>query len=253
MNNISHDEYLASAGDIARQAGKLIMGYFTSQFTTKHKEDKSPVTNADIEANSLIVNALRKMTPHIPIVAEEDEEILQGEHARFWLVDPLDGTRSFVSGEGEFSVNIGLIKDRRPVLGIIYSPTADALYWGEVGKGAYRSIKGGAVEAIHTKAPGSSGMVVTRSRSHPSSRTSHYLQSLSISAMIPMSSATKFCLVAEGSADIYPRFGRTMEWDTAAGHAIVEAAGGRVETADGKPLLYGKPNFENPHFIAYGK
>ena len=228
------------------------MGYFSGAFATRRKEDESPVTDADIAANRLIVEALQKLTPDIPVIAEEDTEPGQEDHRLFWLVDPLDGTRSFVRGETEFTVNIGLVQDGQPVFGVLCAPPQETLYWGVKGQGAFRRIKGGKPERIHTRKPGG-GLVVVRSQSHPSAKTSAYLDTLNIKQNIGMSSAIKFCLVAEGNADIYPRFGRTMEWDTAAGQAVVEAAGGRVETADGKPFTYGKPGFENPAFIAYGK
>lgn len=253
MNSINHQEYLASCCDIARGAGELIMRYFTAGFETSRKQDKSPVTDADIAANRFITEALLKLTPHIPAIAEEDEEISDKEHALFWLVDPLDGTRSFVEGEGEFTVNIGLIENRAPILGVIYSPAQKLMYYGGVRTGAFRAAENGKPEAIHARTPSPEGLVVVKSKSHPSPKTQEYLDTLKIKEMRPGSSSIKFCNIAEGSADLYPRFGRTMEWDTAAGHAILNAAGGRVETVDGKPLMYGKPGFENPHFIAYGK
>jgi len=229
------------------------MTYFSGQFATRQKDDKSPVTDADIAANQLITKALFDMAPHIPIIAEEDEVPGAEGHAMFWLVDPLDGTRSFVRGEPEFTVNIGLIHQRKPVIGVIYAPPQDALYFGEVGKGAYRVLGGGHAEPIQVRTASPDGLVVTRSKSHPSPATAAYMDTLKIKEVISGSSSVKFCAVAEGSADIYPRFGRTMEWDTAAGHAILQAAGGRVETVDGKELTYGKAGYENPHFIAFGK
>jgi 3'(2'), 5'-bisphosphate nucleotidase len=253
MHSITYQEYLAASCAVARDAGALIMGYFSGGFTTSRKQDKSPVTDADIAANQLIVKALSALTPDIPIVAEEDEAFSDARHARFWLVDPLDGTRSFVRGEPEFTVNIGLVENRRPVLGVLYVPATQRLYWGGPGLGAFRQQGNNALEAIHTRIPDMSALVIARSRSQPSKAASAWLATLSIKEILPSSSAAKFGQVAEGSADLYPRFGRTMEWDTAAGHAILEAAGGRVETVDGAPLTYGKPGFENPGFIAYGK
>jgi len=253
MSSVSYTQYLESCNAIAREAGMLIMTYFGGVFDTNHKQDKSPVTEADIKANQLIIAALYRMAPHIPIVAEEDDTPNAGGHDLFWLVDPLDGTRSFVRGEAEFTVNIGLIHNGVPVLGVIYAPPQDMLYYGAAGQGALREQPGHPPQPIHVRKPADDGLVVVRSQSHPSPATSAYLEKLTIKQIIPGSSSIKFCTVAEGNADLYPRFGRTMEWDTAAGHAILNAAGGRVETADGKPLTYGKPGFENPHFIAYGK
>jgi len=254
MNSTSYHEYLASCCEISRTAGKLIMTYFNDGFITSQKHDESPVTDADIAANQLIVKALTKLTPNIPIVAEEDDNSATCHlppATCFWLVDPLDGTRAFVRGEPEFTVNIGLIKDGKPVLGVIYAPPQETLYAGEIGVGAFRE-KNGRRETIKTREPAPDGLVVVRSKSHPSPKTQSYLDTLNIKENISGSSSIKFCQLAEGSADIYPRFGRTMEWDTAAGHAILQAAGGRVETTDGKPFLYGKPGFENPAFIAFG-
>jgi len=253
MNSTSYDEYLASCCTIARDAGALIMGYFTGAFSTRHKADHSPVTDADVAANRFISEALAALTPDIPIIAEEDAEPGREDHELFWLVDPLDGTRSFVRGEPEFTVNIGLIRSRKPVLGVIYAPPQEALYWGGAGQGAFRRLGDGNAESIKARQPAKDGLVVVRSKSHPSKATAAYLETLRIREIISGSSSIKFCMIAEGRADIYPRFGRTMEWDSAAGHAILDAAGGRVETADGKPLMYGKPGFENPAFVAFGK
>lgn len=228
------------------------MRYFQGNFATQHKEDKSPVTDADIAANRFICEALLKLAPDIPVVAEEDEPLSLGGYSRFWLVDPLDGTKSFVRGESEFSVNIALVENRRPVLGVLCAPPPDILYYAAKGTGAFRRAADGRAERIATRAAPEK-ITVTRSKSHPSPAAGVFLQGFTIGETISMSSAIKFGLVAEGRADIYPRFGRTMEWDTAAGHAIIEEAGGRLETAEGEPLLYGKPGFANPPFIAYGR
>jgi len=252
MNTISYDEYLAPCCAIARKAAALIMTYYNDGFDTRQKDDKSPVTDADVAANRLIVEALYKLAPHIPIIAEEDETLGAEGDELFWLVDPLDGTRSFVRGEPEFTVNIGLIHKNMPVLGVIVAPPQELLYAGVVGQEAFREDAQGKRAALKTRKPAEDGIVVVHSKSHPSPATEAYLKTLKIKELVPGSSSIKFCTIAEGNADIYPRFGRTMEWDTAAGHAILKAAGGRVETVDGKPLTYGKPGFENPHFIAYG-
>lgn len=252
MNSINYSEYLVSACEISKGAGRLIMNYFSNGYTSSQKSDNSPVTQADIAANKYITKALAKLASHIPVIAEEDETLGSNSHKRFFLVDPLDGTRSFVRGEPEFTVNIGLIENNKPVLGVIYCPPQDILYFGQVGGNAYKQTGDKKPEVIKTRKAPQDGLTVVRSRSHPSQKTNDYLQSLNVKELISGSSSVKFCMVAEGSADIYPRFGRTMEWDTAAGHAILEAAGGRVETADGKEFLYGKEGFENPAFIAFG-
>jgi len=252
MNSINYSEYLVSACEISRAAGHIIMQYFSNGYEKKKKSDNSPVTQADIAANKYITESLAKIAPLIPVIAEEDEVLGNNNHRLFFLVDPLDGTRSFVRGEPEFTVNIGLIEKGSPVLGVIYCPPQDILYFGQVGKNAYKQVGNGKPEIIKTRKVPEDGLTVVRSRSHPSQKTSDYLQTLKIKELISGSSSVKFCMVAEGSADIYPRFGRTMEWDTAAGHAILNAAGGHVETVDGKEFLYGKDNFENPHFIAFG-
>ncbi len=228
------------------------MTYFEGNLNTRKKGDNSPVTDADVAANALIVNALHLISPQIPVVAEEDDVLAADGHETFWLVDPLDGTRSFVRGEPEFTVNIGLICNQKPVLGVIYVPATGILYHGVTGKGAFREGGQGQAVPISVRKPADDGLVVVKSRSHPSEATTAFLSTLKVKEMIPGSSSVKFCQVAEGAADIYPRFGRTMEWDTAAGHAILDAAGGRVVNVDGSPFLYGKAGYENPPFIAYG-
>jgi len=253
MNSTDYKQFLEPCCTIAVDAGRLIMEHFHPEIMVQRKIDSSPVTIADQLANQWIVERLQLLTPHIPIVAEEDEHFPVEAAPIFWLVDPLDGTRAFINGEPEFTVNIGLIVNNMPVLGIIYAPPQDLLYYGGQTLGAYRKEAGAATAQITARAPPADGLVVVKSKSHPSIKTKAYLDTLTIKAMRPVSSSIKFCMVAEGSADIYPRFGRTMEWDTAAGHAILDAAGGRVETLEGAPLVYGKKNFDNAGFIAFGR
>lgn len=253
MNNSNYNDYLEASCKIARNAGGIIMGYFSNGYSKSKKTDDSPVTDADIAANKFITEELGRIAPRIAIIAEEDEALGDSSHQSFFLVDPLDGTRSFVRGEAEFTVNIALIENGAPVFGVIYCPPQDILYYGLVGGNAYKQIGENPPQIIKTRDFPSDGLTVVRSRSHPSKATNDYLQTLQIKELVSGSSSVKFCMVAEGSADIYPRFGRTMEWDTAAGHAILAAAGGVVETADGNPFVYGKQGFENPPFIAYGK
>ena len=228
------------------------MTYFKAGHETRRKDDNSPVTDADVKANELITKALLELAPHIPVVAEEDVLPPTEGHGLFWLVDPLDGTRAFVKGEPEFTVNIGLIQNGIPILGVLYAPPQQTLYYGTQNGGAFRQVGGSTPEKISVRQVPAQGLTVVKSKSHPSPATTAYLEKLKVHEMIAGSSSIKFCMVAEGSADIYPRFGRTMEWDTAAGHAILSAAGGRVETADGAPLTYGKPGYENPFFIGFG-
>jgi 3'(2'), 5'-bisphosphate nucleotidase len=252
MNTIPYQEYLEGCCAIAKGAGAILMRHFKGDYKTRTKDDKSPVTDADMEANRYICRELLKLTPNIPIIAEEDESLNRTKNPLFWLVDPLDGTRSFVRHEEEFSVNIGLIKNRKPVLGVLYAPPQDILYFAAKGGPAFRKHGNAAPQQIHTRARPQK-IIVTRSRSKPMPAGLAFLSQFEIDHIIQISSAIKFGLVAEGQADLYTRFGRTMEWDTAAGHAIIDAAGGRVETATGQPLLYGKTNFENPPFIVYGQ
>ncbi|MCW8953131.1 MAG: 3'(2'),5'-bisphosphate nucleotidase CysQ, partial [Rhodospirillales bacterium] len=170
----------------------------------------------------------------------------------FWLVDPLDGTKQFVSKNGEFTVNIGLIENRRPILGVIYAPAMNTLYVGSP-LGAFMEGESGSRKPVEAKTPHESGLVAVASRSHRSAGVDMFLQQFTLREEITSGSSIKFCLVAKGRADVYPRFGRTMEWDTAAGHAIVSAAGGSVTNEDGSEFLYGKPGFENPNFIVWGR
>ncbi|MDX2073299.1 MAG: 3'(2'),5'-bisphosphate nucleotidase CysQ [Alphaproteobacteria bacterium] len=252
MQSTKNKEYQDSVIAIALQAGALLMRYFVEGHKVSTKEDNSPVTNADIEANTLISEALQALDATIPVIAEEDET-LGDSAARFWLVDPLDGTRAFVAGEPEFTVNIGLIENGVPTFGVIFVPAQSLLYYGTVGQGAYRVKDGGTPEKIHVRARPEDGVTVVKSKSHPSPKTEAFLSTMKVKEMIAGSSSVKFCQVAEAAADIYPRLGRTMEWDTAAGHAILSAAGGKVIVAEtGAPLTYGKAGFENPHFIALG-
>jgi 3'(2'), 5'-bisphosphate nucleotidase len=246
-------ELLDAITVIARQAGEKIMVHFRGTRQATEKADRSPVTDADLEANRFIMAELLRLAPDIPIISEEDEQISTlTPSARYWLVDPLDGTRSFVSGEGEFTVNIGLIENSYPVMGAIHLPRSDVLYYGAKGIGAFRRNAKEEAVPIRARNTPSDGVDVVKSSHHPSKRVEAFLSRLQVRSEKAASSSVKFCVVAEGQADVYPRFGTTMEWDTAAGQAIVEAAGGRVEFEDGARFSYGKPTFTNPPFIVYG-
>jgi 3'(2'), 5'-bisphosphate nucleotidase len=241
---------------LAREAGDAILAIRARGFETMIKSDSSPVTEADHAAEAIIEAGLRRATPNIPVVAEE---AMAGGAATvggdlFWLVDPLDGTKEFAAGRDDFAVCIGLVRNGRPALGVVGGPAHGALYGGIVGQGAVRRDAAGQ-HAIATRALPEAGVTVIASRSsgrHP--RVAPYLASYRVAEWIDMGSALKFCRVAEGAADLYPRFGRTMEWDTAAAQAVLEAAGGAVLDADtGAVLGYGKYGFENPHFVAVGR
>jgi len=239
---------------LARQAGALIMEVYATDFAVRGKADTSPVTEADEKAEALILAELRSLTSYIPIVSEEAASAGQIPDigARFWLVDPLDGTKEFISRNGEFTVNIALIEEQRPTLGVVYAPALDRLFSGTETSGARVEEPAGSRDIACRRVP-SSGLTVVSSRSHGDAiALNRFLEGRTVAAIVNAGSSLKFCLVAAGEADLYPRFGRTMEWDTAAGDAVLRAAGGRVTELDGRELRYGKPGFANPHFIAAG-
>jgi 3'(2'), 5'-bisphosphate nucleotidase len=240
--------------DLALLAGEAIIDIYETDFAMRVKSDHSPVTEADEKAEAIILAGLHKLWPEIPVVAEE---AAAGGHIppvneQFFLVDPLDGTKEFLSRNGEFTVNIALIKNGVPKLGVVYAPAVNKIYWGEDGVGAAMAHINAPWTAIRTRVLPHAGATVLASRSHRDADTDAYLAKIKVNEIIGAGSSLKFCTIAEGSADLYPRFGRTMEWDTAAGHAILVAAGGKVLTVDGKPLTYGKVarGFDNPAFIA---
>ncbi len=239
----------------ARGAGELIMAVYASDFSSRLKPDHSPVTEADERAEAYITSQLRARSPGIPIVAEE--EFARGESPaavgeRFWLVDALDGTREFLSRNGEFTVNIALIDRRVPRLGVVFAPASGRLFAGIVGRGAVVQA-GSESQAIQCRASPPGGPVVLASRSHgDAARLQAFVAKHPGAVVRNLGSSLKFCLVAAGEADLYPRWGRTMEWDTAAGHAVLLAAGGQVQTLAGEPLGYAKPGWVNPDFIACG-
>ncbi|MEZ5831703.1 MAG: 3'(2'),5'-bisphosphate nucleotidase CysQ [Dongiaceae bacterium] len=242
--------------EVARNAGAEILKVYASDFTAARKADQSPVTAADLAAEAVILAALRRLTPDVPVIAEEQAQahgLPEQAPDRFWLVDPLDGTKEFVARNGEFTVNIALIEKGEPVLGIVHLPALDEIYRGHSGK-AERSVQGSAFERIAARMLPAEGATMTISRSHAADeRVKAEALGEHVHDTIVAGSSLKFCRLAEGVADLYPRFGTTMEWDTAAGHAVLAAAGGSVRMLDGSPLTYGKPGFRNPHFIARGR
>lgn len=247
-------QHLQTLVSIAQAAGTVVMRHYEAGCDARVKADRSPVTDADEEAERLILAQLSRHFPDFPVVAEEQAAAgkITNPGRHFFLVDPVDGTKEFIKRGGEFTVNIGEIMDGRPVAGVVLAPALDRLFVGKVGEGAFEITKG-VIRAICARMPAADGMIAVSSRSHPDSRTDQLLKTLPIKGHTNAGSSLKFCLIAAGEADIYPRAGQTMEWDTAAGHAVLEAAGGEVTTWEGAAFSYGKPGFLNGPFIARGR
>src|SRR3954469_12679662 len=255
---------LLKLADIAWHAGEIIMAHYAAGVEARQKDDKSPVTAADEDAERYILERLRNQWPDIPIVAEEEAAAGKVSEigARFFLVDPLDGTKEFISRNGEFTVNIAEIENGRPVRGVVYLPAKKRLFIGEApGSGFEVTTQAGIppdfprAKPISARPAPADGLVAVASRSHRDYQTEEYLKNYPVKDFAAAGSSLKFCLIAAGKADIYPRLGRTMEWDVAAGHAVLAAAGGNVTTVDGRPFTYGKveEKFANPFFVARGR
>lgn len=242
---------------LAMAAGAQIMGIYATAFAVQEKDDASPLTAADLASHRTIVAGLERLSPHIPVLSEESAGVSYAERRRwdrFWLVDPLDGTKEFIKRNGEFTVNIALIDGHQPVLGVVQAPALDLCYYAAVGRGAWRQEGSGQPRsiAVAEPAPGRPARVVG-SRSHAGDSLRAFLDRLGDHELMPMGSSLKFCLVAEGRADIYPRLGPTSEWDTAAAQCVVEQAGGRVIATDGRRLAYNtKETLLNPDFLVLG-
>jgi len=247
-------ELLEPVVRIARAAGEAIMQVYRTDFGVRGKADASPVTEADVRAEKLILEGLRALTPQLPIVAEE---AVSAGHvptvgSRFWLVDPLDGTKEFISRNGEFTVNIALVEAGVATLGVVLAPALRRLYAGTLGSGAFTEDEAGR-RAIRCRCVPAEGLTVVASRSHgDAAALDAFLNGRKVASLANAGSSLKLCMVAAAEADLYPRLGRTMEWDIAAGHAVLLAAGGSVADLRHAPLRYGKPGFENPHFVASG-
>lgn len=243
--------------EIAVKAGEAIMQVYNSDdFNVELKSDDSPLTRADIAAHNVIVAALEQLTPEIPVLSEESREIpyeTRKAWSTFWLVDPLDGTKEFIKRNGEFTVNIALIKDGKPILGVVYAPVLNRSYYGAEGLGAFLKQDEAPAEAIHVADHRGQSLKVVASRSHAGPDLQGFLDSLGDYDVVSMGSSLKLCLVAEGAAHLYPRLGPTMEWDTAAAHAVVNAAGGQVNDLENEPLQYNKQNLLNPYFMVSGE
>jgi 3'(2'), 5'-bisphosphate nucleotidase len=241
---------------LAEKAGQAILQVYSSDFEVQSKDDESPLTQADLASHHCIVAGLEKLTPGMPVISEESglpdfEE--RSRWSRYWLIDPLDGTKEFVNRNGEFTVNIALIDNHRPVFGVVHVPVQNKTYIGCEGYGAERRDADGQAQSIRVATSSASPVRVVGSRSHRGASLDAYLENLGESDMVPMGSSLKFCVIAEGGADLYPRLGPTSEWDTAAAQAVVEQAGGRVVTLDGKPMKYNtKSDMLNPFFFVIG-
>ncbi|HEY7505344.1 MAG TPA: 3'(2'),5'-bisphosphate nucleotidase CysQ, partial [Gemmatimonadales bacterium] len=238
---------------LVRQAGRATMVYYDGAAPpeAREKADKSPVTLADEVAHGILVDGLRRLDPATPVVSEEAEaagfETRRGWR-RFWLVDPLDGTKEFIKRRAEFTVNVALIEDGEPVLGVVGAPALDLVYWAVKGGGAWREEKGAPAERIYSEAPAPGApLTVVESLSHPSQELEEYLKTIPVGRRVKAGSSLKFCWVAEGKADVYPRLGPTMEWDVAAGDCVYRQSGREGERPS--PLTYNKPDLRNPSFV----
>lgn len=248
-------EWLPALAELAQQAGEAIMQHYRDADAARlqDKSDGSPLTAADLAAHETICAGLQHIAPSIAIVSEENKENPSIEQeAPFWLVDPLDGTKEFINRNGEFTANIALVRDGVPVLAAVCAPALGLTYIGQLGLGAWRIADGAAPQPIAVTAQPQGELRVVASRSHSDEKTAALLQRLPPHQVVSAGSSLKFCMVAEGGADFYPRLGTTMEWDTAAAQCVLEAAGGRVVQCDGSPLRYNKPQWRNPHFFAIG-
>ncbi|MCW2237237.1 3'(2'),5'-bisphosphate nucleotidase CysQ [Azospirillum canadense] len=256
MTDAAVASLLPKVRTIAHEAGQVILRFYNGGIDAATKVDGSPVTQADLAAEHVITPALHHIAPGVPVVAEE--AVAAGHKpdisgGRFWLVDPLDGTKEFISRNGEFTVNIALIEDGKPVLGVVYAPATGDLFAAAGPGTAVHWVEGRHDYPIQVRKPPAEGLTVVASRSHGSGgEIEGFLSRYTVKDRVSCGSSLKFCTVAMGKADLYPRFGPTSEWDTAAGHAVLIGAGGRVEQSDGSPLVYGKADILNPNFIAYG-
>jgi 3'(2'), 5'-bisphosphate nucleotidase len=240
---------------LAREAGRAILEVYASSFSVQEKADSSPLTEADLRSEKLILAGLRRIAPEIPVLSEETGQsawAVRRNWSRLWVVDPLDGTKEFVQRNGEFTVNIALVDNHRPVLGIVHAPALERDYFACEGIGAFRSDARAAGRPIRVSRRGSGAVRVVGSRSHRGSSLDGFLSRVGAHELVEVGSSLKLCLVAEGSADVYPRLGPTCEWDTAAGQCVLEQAGGQVLKLDGEPLEYNREDTLNPNFVGFG-
>ena len=254
---MTHDLHrlLLDVATLAREAGRAILGVYASAFTVQDKADESPLTEADLRSQEILVAGLRRLLPEVPVLSEESESVTWEARTHWdwlWVVDPLDGTREFIQRNGEFTVNVALVHGHRPVLGVVHAPVLETDYFACEGYGAFKSA-GGTSNPIRVASRVATPLRVVGSRSHRGSSLDAFLDRAGPHELVAVGSSLKFCMVAEGKADVYPRLGPTCEWDTAAGQCVLEQAGGYVTDLDGRPLCYNaRPELLNPHFLAYG-
>lgn len=241
--------------NIAKQAGAEILKIYQSSdsHTYEMKQDKSPLTKADKASHQLIVQLLKKLTPDIPIISEEGECKLVNYSQKYWLVDPLDGTKEFLDQNDEFTVNIALIQNSKPTLGVVYAPAYDLCYYASNNTGSFKQIANNTPHKISIDHRQNTIVRIAVSRRHDLAPLKQFISHMGECKIISMGSSLKICAVAEGIVDIYPRFGPTMEWDTAAAQCVIEQAGGIIVDKDTKPLQYNKLEFKNPNFLATAK
>ena len=251
---MNHQSLLDKVLEIADTASRKVMKIYQTDFEVQTKADNSPITAADIASHHVIVDGLKELTPDIPILSEESANAPWNERkgwTRFWLVDPIDGTKDFTNRTGEFTVNIALIENGEPVMGVVTAPALNEAYWGIKGQGAWKREADGSTRKLEVVNPPEAVRAVA-SKNHMNDETRTFIEQLGDHELVQAGSSLKFCRIAEGQADIYPRLGPTCEWDTGAAHAVLVAAGGKVTQLDGTPLAYGKEDVLNPYFVASG-
>lgn len=246
-------EIVETLARLVRDGGAIAMRHHGRLRDVRAKADSSPLTDADLEIDSFLGAELRRLYSDIAVVTEEQAAThgALADGSSFFLVDPIDGTKEFVAERGEFTINIGLVENGAPVAGAVFAPAINRLFAGAAGEGAFEEGPDGLRKPLRLARPDNDALVVVASRSHPTPQTDAFLAANKVGRLTNAGSSLKFCLLAAGEADLYPRFGPTMEWDTAAGHAVLSAAGGIVEEISGTRLKYGKPGYRNPGFVAY--
>ncbi|HFD11956.1 MAG TPA: 3'(2'),5'-bisphosphate nucleotidase [Crenotrichaceae bacterium] len=256
MNQINLKHFLDETIILSIQAGGEILKIYDTDFEIDTKDDQSPLTAADLASHHCLVAGLEKLSPALPILSEESSQIPYSERQQwdtYWLLDPLDGTKEFIKRNGEFTVNVALIQNNRPILGVVYVPVSGICYSAAQGLGAWKQLKNQQPEKIKVRKQAIKPFTVVGSRSHKTEELSSYLERLGPHELVSMGSSLKLCLVAEGKADLYPRIGLTSEWDTAASQCVVEQAGGKVTDLQGKTLTYNaKEEYLNPYFLVFG-